>query len=54
MGGTAQELFMERGISVIVGARGLVEDVLEEYLKGKLVSTGSVCSEHAHEGHCDG
>ncbi|HHT63185.1 MAG TPA: dinitrogenase iron-molybdenum cofactor [Clostridia bacterium] len=52
MGATAQELFRERGVSVIVGAQGRIEDVVNEYLKGNLVSTGSVCSEHAHMGHC--
>lgn len=52
MGATAQELFEERGISVIVGAQGPLEAVINEYLKGNLASTGSVCSEHAHEGHC--
>jgi len=52
MGATAQELFQERGISVIVGAQGPMEDVVDQYLKGNLVSTGSICSEHAHEGHC--
>ncbi|MGI6685883.1 MAG: NifB/NifX family molybdenum-iron cluster-binding protein [Bacillota bacterium] len=52
MGATAQQLFQERGISVIVGAQGRIEDVVNEYLKGNLISTGSVCTEHAHEGHC--
>ncbi len=53
MGASAQELFNERGISVIVGAQGRMEDVVARYLKGSLISTGSICSEHAHEGHCN-
>lgn len=52
MGATAQELFQERGISVIVGAQGPIEAVIGEYLNGTLVSSGSICTEHAHEGHC--
>lgn len=52
MGASAQNLFQERGISVIVGAAGKIEDVVDKYLKGNLFSTGSVCSEHVHAGHC--
>lgn len=52
MGATAQDLFKENGIEVIVGVQGNVEDAINEYLKGNLKSTGSVCTEHAHEGHC--
>lgn len=54
MGATAQELFKENGIDVIVGAEGSVDSVIRLYLDGKLVSTQSVCSEHQHEGHCNG
>lgn len=52
MGGAAQELFNERGVSVIVGAKGTLEDVINAYIKDDLVSSGSVCKEHAHEGNC--
>jgi predicted Fe-Mo cluster-binding NifX family protein len=52
MGETAQQLFAENGIKVVVGAEGGADEVVEKYLKGQLVSTGSVCSEHQHEGHC--
>jgi len=52
MGATAQELFQERGISVIVGIQGPIDEVIAAYMKGELVSTGSVCSEHVHQGHC--
>ena len=51
MGGTAQQLFDDNGIKV-VGAEGDCDGVVEDYLNGKLKSTGSVCEEHAHEGHC--
>ncbi|NMB27462.1 MAG: dinitrogenase iron-molybdenum cofactor [Tissierellia bacterium] len=52
MGGTAQQLFDDNGIQVVVGAEGDCDGVVEDYLNGKLKSTGSVCEEHAHEGHC--
>lgn len=54
MGETAQELFKQNGIEVIVGASGLCENIIEKYLKGELKSTGSVCTEHQHEGDCGG
>lgn len=53
MGATAQELFNENNISVIVGAQGSIEDTIQKYLKNELESTGSVCEEHVHEGHCN-
>jgi len=53
MGGTAQNLFNEKGIEVVVGAQGITDDVAQKYINGELKSTGSVCQEHEHEGHCD-
>jgi len=53
MGETAQQLFNENGIEVIVGAEGSSDDVLQKYIKGELKTTGGVCTEHEHEGHCD-
>ena len=53
MGGTAQQLFNENGIEVVVGAEGVSDDVLKKYINGELKSTGSVCTEHEHEGHCE-
>lgn len=53
MGAAAQQLFAENGIDVVVGARGDCTDVIQFYLKGELKSTGSVCEEHSHEGHCN-
>lgn len=53
MGETAQALFNENGIDVVVGAQGNTDDVVKLYLAGGLQSTGSVCTEHAHEGHCN-
>lgn len=53
MGATAQQLFNENGVSVVVGAQGNIEDVVDNYIKGELESTGSVCKEHTFEGHCN-
>ena len=52
MGGGAVTLFNERGIEVIVGARGMTHVAAEGYLQGDLKSTGSVCHEHAHHDTC--
>ena len=53
MGETAQDLFNENGIEVVVGAQGNADDALKLYITGMLKSTGSVCTEHSHEGHCN-
>ena len=52
MGGTAQDLFAEQGIKVIVGAQGAADNAVMEHLAGVLQSTNSICTEHAHEGSC--
>jgi Mrp family chromosome partitioning ATPase/predicted Fe-Mo cluster-binding NifX family protein len=52
MGGGAIDLFNENNIEVIVGARGDARTAAEEYLKGELKSTGSVCHEHQHHDEC--
>lgn len=54
MGGGAIDIFNERGIEVIVGARGTSIQAAEAYLEGALKSTGSVCHEHQHHGTCGG
>lgn len=52
MGASAQNLLAGVGIQVIVGASGKLEDVINSYEKGELKSSGDICSEHAHTGHC--
>ena len=52
MGETAQELFVENGIQVVVGASGFCDDLVQQYISGELKSTGSVCRENQHEGDC--
>lgn len=49
MGGSAVEMFNERGIEVIMGSLGTSDDVIAEYLAGNLKSTGSACSDHSFE-----
>ncbi len=52
MGGGAVDIFNERGVEVIVGASGDARQAVEAYLKGELVSTGSVCHAHEHADEC--
>lgn len=48
IGSSAVDIFREKGIDVISGAQGTVDDVMNRYLDGSLLSTGSVCQEHKH------
>lgn len=52
MGGGAIDIFNEKNIEVIVGARGNAKTIVEDYLQGSLKSTGSVCHEHQNHGEC--
>lgn len=52
MGGGAIEIFNEKGIEVITGAKGSAEAVVESYLNGILKSSGVVCHEHQHHDDC--
>ena len=52
MGGGAIEIFNEKDIEVIIGAKGQSKSAAEQYLQGMLKSTGSVCHEHQHHGEC--
>lgn len=54
MGEHAQDLFVQHGVQVITGAQGSIEQVLQKFVAGNLVSTGSVCNEHQHSGECGG
>lgn len=47
MGGGAVEIFNSHNIEVIVGNLGDARKIVENYLAGELVSTGSVCHEHS-------
>lgn len=52
MGSGAIEIFDEKGIEVVTGARGIAKVAAEQYISGKLKSTGSVCHEHQHHDEC--
>lgn len=43
MGGRAQGLFAEKGIIVITGASGLIDQVLEDFLNDRLVTGSNIC-----------
>ena len=47
------EIAAENGIEVVVGAQGNADEVVKLFIAGGLKSTGSVCTEHSHEGHCN-
>ncbi|MCO1601903.1 NifB/NifX family molybdenum-iron cluster-binding protein [Desulfosporosinus nitroreducens] len=52
MGGGAIQIFNEKGIEVITGAKGLAKAAADLYSQGKLKTTGSVCHEHQHHDEC--
>lgn len=54
MGARAQNLFNDNGISVIVGASGSLSDVIQAYIDGDILSTGSICEAHIHSDSCSG
>ena len=54
MGGGAVDIFNKRGVEVVVGAAGDARSAVLSYLKGELVSTGSVCHAHTFESECGG
>ena len=54
IGGGAQAALEEAGVELCAGAQGDVDQVVEAYLKGELVSTGANCDHHHEEGHSCG
>lgn len=48
MGGGAIDIFNELGVQVVTGASGEARQAVESYLRGKLVSSGTVCHSHMH------
>ncbi len=53
MGGGAIEIFNEKGIEVITGVAGGLEEIIKKYLNDDLQSSGSVCHQHQHAGECE-
>lgn len=52
MGQSAVKLFNDNNIEVIVGSVGNVSTAVNDYLNGKLKSTGSVCYQHKFKDNC--
>lgn len=50
LGAGAMNALTNAGIEVIAGATGDVDEAVQAYLAGNLVSTGSNCNHHEHEG----
>lgn len=51
----AQNALTEAGITLVSGAEGNTDEVVDSYLAGELVSTGANCDHHDHEeGHSCG
>ena len=48
MGEAAKDLFVENGIEVFVGVDGQSDTAAQQYAKGLLKSTGTICTEHNH------
>jgi predicted Fe-Mo cluster-binding NifX family protein len=48
MGEAAKDLFVENGIEVFVGVDGQSDIAAQQYAKGLLKSTGTICTEHNH------
>ena len=49
MGQRAVDLFHENGIEVILGVSGAVDIAAQDFHAGRLVDSGSICSEHQHQ-----
>ena len=52
MGETAQAIFNENNIDVVVGASGDKDQAVKSFIEGKLKSTESICTEHNHSDSC--
>ena len=53
MGSSAQKLFKEKNIEVIVGCEGSLDKIIKSYIDGSLVSDKSVCNKHEFDGNCN-
>jgi predicted Fe-Mo cluster-binding NifX family protein len=49
MGARAVQIFNDNNIEVILGVTGPVDAAAQDFIAGKLKSTGSVCTHHDHE-----
>jgi len=51
MGNRAQELFKSNNIEVMLGVEGRIDDIIKNFISGKLVSGESTCKHESEEGH---
>ncbi len=51
MGSMAIDLFAQQGIKTVLGASGIIEDLVSKYLADNLISKGSACTEHSRGSH---
>lgn len=55
MGQGALNKLSSHGVRVIRGCHGTIDDVLADYLAGRLADSGESCSHHGEDGHeCGG
>ncbi|MFY9199051.1 MAG: NifB/NifX family molybdenum-iron cluster-binding protein [Acutalibacteraceae bacterium] len=52
MGAGAIEIFSEKKIEVVTGASGIAKNAAQNFVKGSLKSTGTVCNHHEHSDGC--
>jgi len=52
MGKGAIDIFKEKNINVITGANGDINTLIDNFIKGKIKSSNSICNKHEHEGNC--
>ncbi len=53
LGEKAIQMLNSKGIDVLSGAEGAIEDVISCYAKGTLISKNLKCSGHNHDHECD-
>lgn len=53
MGGKAVDLSNGQGIEVVIGASGASKAAAQDFIDGKLASTGSPCGGHNHGNDCE-
>ncbi|MFA7120151.1 MAG: NifB/NifX family molybdenum-iron cluster-binding protein [Bacilli bacterium] len=53
MGSAAQDFFKKEDIEVIVGCKGSLNRIIQNYIDGVLVSDNSICDNHEFNGNCN-
>lgn len=51
MGRRAVDLFSEKGVKVMIGISGEIDDIIEKYLHGQLKESDSLCQPGAGKGY---